>query len=211
MTANFSQSHNAADAFRLGLKMLIIDGPRGVGKSTLINALAKADMCMNPVKFREFAALPDLAHVDASIARMDYLTRFLEQIEQTPYMQIPVMDRFHGTEIVMSRLTCRAHEHHFDRLWELDERLSKIAVQVILRCDYDERMTRAAGRSSEGDDDMLIELWGGFTWRSKVKTLVLDTTDCKIAGIVREVQDFWASCWQERNMDTYIPFAVTLG
>ena len=161
---------------------------------------------MNAVKFREFAALPSIDHVDASITRMDYLARFFGQMEQTPYAQIPVMDRFHGTEIVMSRIKHRASETHFERLWELDEMLSKIAVQVILRCSDYERFERAKGRASEGDDNELMELWGGFAWRTKVRTLVLDTTYHDVYSISCDVQSFWASCWEEWNGGIYVPF-----
>jgi hypothetical protein len=158
---------------------IIIDGPRGTGKSTLVKELCGIFPNLFPVKFNSFNFNSSRSE-ESSPIRQEYLITYfdallrnlLEKKEECSLFS-PIFDRMIGTDIVMSQLTGRLA--NFSALWLLDERWSNVAFQIILTCNSAERMSRI-DRASEGDDALCDKLWNAYARRSKIDTAIVSTS-----------------------------------
>lgn len=156
------------------LKCIVVDGPRGAGKTTLINELcSRYPKMLYPVKF-PFGVLRLTATSNPELTvpiQLEHLALFVKQMPRWP---MPVIDRLVGTEIVMSRLHNRPLNENL--MYEMDELWSHLALQVILMCDPDVGLKRS-NRESEGDPHFVALAWGQFLERTKMPTALINSTE----------------------------------
>jgi hypothetical protein len=151
-------------------KCLIIDGPRGVGKTSAISYFDKS--LFYPMKFSSFEYTTSV-NKEASPVRQEMLLQFLEQYPVR--FPIPVFDRMIGTDIVMGKLTKR--DTDYDALWALEKRWAKIAVQVVLtsRQDPTKRISRTHDRDLEvGPGGDVDDLWAEYISKTTIQTVVIE-------------------------------------
>jgi hypothetical protein len=185
---NFAQTHNKVTKTPV-IRTLVIDGPRGSGKTTLINTLVHGwpGKFMH-IKFRDIIDTPDVRHISSGIARMDFMISFLEQVPPGSDWTVPIFDRFLPTEWVMRSFDGEIMRSDYEYLRILDERLARVAGVVLLNASERTKRERSEGRKAEGNTE---RLWHQFGNQTACTTLRLDTTATAPMTLAFKVLDWF--------------------
>lgn len=171
-------------------KILIIDGPRCVGKTKTIEELVKLggnDITYTPIKFRrdQFCVNPDQSIVVA--ARSEYLGLVIAQMQMKN--EVLVLDRHFATEFVMSI----ANDRPFDiqKFFKVEKKWKKFAQQVVLYAKPETRAEReqSRGKPPEGDVNLIDSLFAMYVGRTHLETDILFTDNYGPTEVAKQIHE----------------------
>lgn len=175
----------------MSIKALIIEGPRGSGKTTATRRMCSTLSGCYPIKFHRGSLNYHAEDSQSEFPiRMEYLARFIDQLPLNGY--VGVFDRHVGTEWVMAKVHGREIDE--DAFWEIDRLWANIAVQAFLYVTPDVRAKWTEGRDdqrkTEGNVKKVDAYWSEYLERTAIKTVVVNgeqTEGAVVADIIRGV------------------------
>lgn len=162
------------------MKIIIVEGPDSVGKSTISKELAKI---LGAKRFRNrndvknfYAKTPDI-----TIAEMMYLVDFLGQTGEGTL----VLDRFHPTEYVYSKVFGR--ERNEKAVEEMDTRLKSLNACIVYCYKNEYRKYEDQFIEFEKIEELKAEYISYLTNVTKLPTVWLNTASENLEHQILEI------------------------